>query len=199
MAVSGNPPFVFCCAIIVKVLLNSDTFWYVLPLVLCFVIRSDTFRKSSGTFLPVFVHAWCFCGTFWYVPEQFRYVLPWLSLDLMIMWYVLVRSVRRLCKLHKYVLWYFLVRSTKVLVRSMQPFRVFWKVGFHLPQVLTDRLPFQYVLPCFLFNGFVCAVRSIGFWLRSIAIFPAIHWNKTFIGTFYWVLFNSIANSTHFK
>ena len=62
-----------------------------------------------------------------------------------------------------------------VLVRSMQPFHAFWKLLFHLPQVSTGHLTFQYVLPCFLLHGFVLAVRSDTFWLRSGTLFPVIH------------------------
>ena len=57
MAVSRKHPCVFGYFSIAKILLRSGTFWYVLPLLLHFVVRSDTFQKSSGTFLPVFVHA----------------------------------------------------------------------------------------------------------------------------------------------
>ena len=96
MAVSRKPPSNIGLFIIAKVLVRSGTFWYVLTLALNFVVRSDTFQNSSGTFLPVFVHAWCFCGTLRYVPEKFWYVLPCVSFNCIILWYVLIRSVQQL-------------------------------------------------------------------------------------------------------
>ena len=92
--------------------------------------------------------------------------------------------------------WWMALANRYVLIRSVQPFRVFWNLALFSMHVFTSTIKFLHVLPCISFKHPLWRLSSHAFWLSFHAFLPANHLITLFFDKFLCVLFNSIANAT---